>query len=102
MKIVISPRPYPKRRFSVDARRYKNHLQGKCNLARRDWYSEDVLSGKIEVRTVWEDERMLAFHHPQPTAPIHVLIIPKAHVPGLLDPAALDGQGEVAAPGIDP
>jgi hypothetical protein len=33
-------------------------------MARRDWYCEDVLSGKIEVRQVWEDERVLAFHHP--------------------------------------
>jgi histidine triad (HIT) family protein len=60
-------------------------------MARRDWYCEDVLSGKIEVRKVWEDERVLAFHHPQPTAAIHVVVIPKAHVPSLLDPTVLDG-----------
>ena len=60
-------------------------------MARRDWYCEDILSGKLEVRRVWEDERVLAFHHPRPKAEIHVVIIPKAHVPSLLDPAALDG-----------
>ncbi len=60
-------------------------------MPRRDWYCEDVLSGKIEVRKVWEDERVLAFHHPQPQAEIHVVIIPKQHVPSLLDPLALDG-----------
>jgi histidine triad (HIT) family protein len=60
-------------------------------MARRDWYCEDILSGKIEVRRVWEDERVLAFHHPRPKAEIHVVVIPKAHVPSLLDPAALDG-----------
>jgi len=61
-------------------------------VARRDWYCEDVLSGKIEVRRVWEDERVLAFHHPRPTADVHVVVIPKAHVASILDPKALDGS----------
>ena len=61
-------------------------------MARRDWYCEDVLSGKIEVERVFEDERVLAFHHPQPTSEIHVVVIPKDHVPSLLDPMALDGD----------
>ncbi|MFP4394507.1 MAG: HIT family protein [Anaerolineales bacterium] len=60
-------------------------------MAFRDWYCEDVLSGKIEVRKVWEDDRVLAFHHPQPTSEIHVVVIPKRHVPSILDPLALDG-----------
>ena|SRR3990172_7092731 len=60
-------------------------------MARRDWYCEDVLSGKVTVSTVWEDEHVLAFHHPEPQAQIHVVVIPKKHVSSLLDPAALDG-----------
>jgi histidine triad (HIT) family protein len=60
-------------------------------MAYRDWYCEDVLSGKIVVQKVWEDERVLAFHHPEPTSEIHVVVIPKRHVFGLLDPLALDG-----------
>jgi histidine triad (HIT) family protein len=60
-------------------------------MANRDWYCEDVLSGKLEVKKVWEDERVLAFHHPQPQAEIHVVVIPKQHVPSILDPLALDG-----------
>jgi histidine triad (HIT) family protein len=60
-------------------------------MAHRDWYCEDVLSGKLEIKKVWEDERVLAFHHPQPQAEIHVLVIPKKHVTSLLDPLALDG-----------
>lgn len=61
-------------------------------MARYDWYCEDVLSGGIEVETVWEDERVLAFHHPRPKAEIHVVVIPKEHVGSILDPAALDGE----------
>ena len=60
-------------------------------MAYRDWYCEDVLSGKIEVRKIWEDERVLAFHSPQTESGIHVVVIPKQHVPSLLDPLALDG-----------
>jgi histidine triad (HIT) family protein len=60
-------------------------------MARRDWYCEDVLSGKLEIRKVWEDARVLAFHHPSPQAEIHVVVIPKAHIPSLLDALALDG-----------
>ncbi len=60
-------------------------------MANYDWYCEDVLSGKIEVKKVWEDERVLAFYPPQPHAEVHVIVIPKSHVPSLLDPLALDG-----------
>lgn len=60
-------------------------------MAQRDWYCEDVLSGKLEVKKVWEDARVLAFHHPRPQAAIHVVVIPRQHVPSLLDPMARDG-----------
>ncbi len=60
-------------------------------MARRDWYCEDVLSGKIAVRKVWEDERVLAFHHPLPQTEIHVVVVPKEHISSILDPLALDG-----------
>ena len=60
-------------------------------MARRDWYCEDVLSGKIEVNKVWEDDLVLAFHHPEPHPGIHVVVIPKMHVPSILDGSALDG-----------
>ena len=36
-------------------------------MARRGWHCEDVLSGNIEVNVVWEDELVLAFHHPSPS-----------------------------------
>ena len=60
-------------------------------MARRDWYCEDVLTGKIEVKKVWEDDLVLAFHHPQPQSEIHVVVTPKKHVPSILDRNALDG-----------
>ena len=60
-------------------------------MAYRDWYCEDVLTGNLKIKKLWEDERVLAFHHPRPQAEIHVVVIPKKHVPSLLDPMALDG-----------
>jgi histidine triad (HIT) family protein len=44
------------------------------------------------VERVFEDERVLAFHHPHPAADPHVVVIPKAHVSSLLAPEALDGD----------
>ena len=60
-------------------------------MPRRDWYCEDILSGKIGVKIVWQDARVLAFHHPRPQAAIHVVVIPRQHIESLLDPLALDG-----------
>jgi histidine triad (HIT) family protein len=60
-------------------------------MANRDWYCEDVLSEKIVVNKIWEDELVLAFDHPQPLAEIHVVVIPKKHITSLLSPEAKDG-----------
>src|SRR5512140_2525220 len=60
-------------------------------MVRRDWYCEDVLSGQLPVDVIWEDERVLAFDHPESHEGIHVVVIPKQHIASILDPAALDG-----------
>ena len=52
-------------------------------MARRDWYCEDVLSGNLEIRKVWEDERILAFDHPRLQAEIHDLSRFSRYVPCL-------------------
>jgi len=59
---------------------------------KRDWYCEDVLSGSLPVRRIFEDERVVAFHHPYPETEIHVVVIPKAHVSSLLAGGARDGE----------
>jgi histidine triad (HIT) family protein len=61
-------------------------------MAPADWYCEEVLPGKLVVERVFEDERVLAFHHPRPSAVPHVVVIPKQHVASLLAPEALDGN----------
>jgi diadenosine tetraphosphate (Ap4A) HIT family hydrolase len=59
---------------------------------RRDWYCEDVLTGKLKVNVVWEDERVLAMEHPRPMHPAHGVVIPKKHVASLMADDAIDGE----------
>lgn len=39
-----------------------------------------MANGEINVNKVYEDENILAFHDIDPKAPVHILIIPKAHI----------------------
>ena len=60
-------------------------------MPRRDWYCEDVLSGKIEIKKIWEDKCVLAFHHPTPTAPVHAVVIPRKPISSIIALEAVDG-----------
>jgi histidine triad (HIT) family protein len=44
-----------------------------------------IVSGAIPSRKVYEDEQVLAFHDISPLAPVHFMIIPKAHVASLAE-----------------
>ncbi|MFH1845532.1 MAG: HIT domain-containing protein [bacterium] len=50
-----------------------------------DFYCDEVLSGKVSVRIVHETEDVLAYHHTRPYWPVHIVVIPKRHVPSLVD-----------------
>ena len=56
-----------------------------------DFYCDEVLSGRTAVRVVAETEEVLAYHHTRPFWPVHIVVIPKRHVPSLID---LGGAGE--------
>jgi len=58
-----------------------------------------IVAGEIPAERVLEAERVLAFRDINPQAPVHVLVIPKAHYPDLVRLAgAPDGLlAEVAA-----
>jgi len=49
-----------------------------------DFYCDEVLSGKTSVRKVMETENILAFYHTKPFYPVHIVAIPKQHIPSLL------------------
>ncbi|MEN6465553.1 MAG: histidine triad nucleotide-binding protein [Syntrophaceae bacterium] len=44
-----------------------------------------IVKGEIPGSKVYEDESILAFDDIHPMAPVHVIIIPKTHIPTLLD-----------------
>ena len=48
-----------------------------------------IVAGEIPSKKVYEDGDVLAFHDINPNAPIHVLVIPKAHIPSI---AAVDAS----------
>ena len=42
-----------------------------------------IAQGVISSRKVYEDDELFAFHDINPWAPVHFLIIPKAHIPSM-------------------
>ncbi|OGA05414.1 MAG: histidine triad nucleotide-binding protein [Betaproteobacteria bacterium RIFCSPLOWO2_02_FULL_64_12] len=44
-----------------------------------------IARGEIPSKKVYEDADILAFNDIHPIAPVHFLIIPKVHVPSLMD-----------------
>ncbi|HOB87592.1 MAG TPA: histidine triad nucleotide-binding protein [Bacillota bacterium] len=44
-----------------------------------------IAGGQLETELVYEDSEIVAFKDINPQAPVHLLIIPRRHVPSLLD-----------------
>jgi histidine triad (HIT) family protein len=44
-----------------------------------------IVAGQIPARKAYEDDQVLAFHDINPWAPVHVLVVPKAHIATLAD-----------------
>jgi len=44
-----------------------------------------IVAGQVPSRKVYEDDELLGFHDIAPWAPVHFLLIPKAHVATLYD-----------------
>ncbi len=50
-----------------------------------DFYCDEVLSGRTPVEIVCETEQVLAFRHTRPHWAVHVVVIPKRHIPSILE-----------------
>ena len=48
-----------------------------------DFSCDEVLSGRTDVKVVTETATVLAYHHTRPYWPVHIVVIPKIHVPSL-------------------
>ena len=44
-----------------------------------------IVAGKVHSETIYEDEELIVFHDIHPQAPVHLLIIPRKHIPSLAD-----------------
>jgi histidine triad (HIT) family protein len=51
-----------------------------------------IVKGEIPADKVYEDQELLAFNDINPQAPMHVLIVPKAHVATLNDLTDADDE----------
>jgi len=47
-----------------------------------------IIAGQIPSKKVFEDEQVLVFHDINPWAPVHILLIPKVHIPTLMEVTA--------------
>ncbi|MCB9880168.1 MAG: HIT domain-containing protein [Planctomycetes bacterium] len=56
-----------------------------------DFYCDEVLSGKTSVEVVEETIDVVAYKHTKPFWPVHIVVVPKRHVPSLID---LGGEDE--------
>ncbi len=44
-----------------------------------------IIAGEIPAAMVYEDERIVAFNDINPQAPMHVLVVPRMHIPAIAD-----------------
>jgi histidine triad (HIT) family protein len=50
----------------------------------------NIVAKKTPADVVFEDDRVLAFRDIRPVAPVHALVIPKAHIAGIHDAKPVD------------
>ncbi|NTV45600.1 MAG: histidine triad nucleotide-binding protein [Chlorobiales bacterium] len=61
----------------------KTHFDENCIFCK-------IAAGQIPSKQVYSDDDVFAFHDINPAAPVHVLIIPKQHIPTINDLDASD------------
>ncbi len=44
-----------------------------------------IVAGQIPASKVYEDDELIAFHDIHPWAPVHILLVPKAHIDSMVD-----------------
>ena len=49
-----------------------------------DWYCDELLSGRVEVERLFEDEGVIAYWHTRPHYRYHAVVTPKHHVESLI------------------
>jgi len=55
-----------------------------------DFYCDEALGGRTPIEVVVETDEVLAFHHTRPFWPVRIVVVPKRHVPSLIDLGGVD------------
>jgi histidine triad (HIT) family protein len=58
-----------------------------------DFYCDIAIPKKITLRIEYEDDDVLAYHHTKPFWPLHIVVVPKKHIPSFTDRG--DGDDEI-------
>ncbi|SJZ96416.1 histidine triad nucleotide-binding protein [Selenihalanaerobacter shriftii] len=45
----------------------------------------DIVNHEMDSDIIYEDDKVVAFRDVEPQAPVHILIVPKKHIPTTLD-----------------
>ena len=64
-----------------------------------DFYCDVALKDTAPIKIVSETSNVLAFHHTNPSWPLHIVVVPKKHIPSLL--ALSKGDNEILLEMID-
>ena len=54
-----------------------------------------IASGKIKSEAVFQDRDFVAFKDVNPQAPVHILVIPRAHIPSIAEVNSADIPGRL-------
>ncbi len=50
-----------------------------------------IVAGRIPSTQIYSDDTVIAFRDVNPQAPLHALVVPRAHIPSINSPEAEDG-----------
>jgi histidine triad (HIT) family protein len=53
--------------------------------AGHDFYCDIAIPKKVALRIEYEDDQVLAYHHTRPFWPLHIVVVPKKHIPSFTD-----------------
>jgi histidine triad (HIT) family protein len=81
--------------FLMRKLRMDNGLQTLAHTRLAGWLIREVfahMSFAIPVKRLRETPSLMAFQHPNPSYPVHILLVPKRDYHSLLDVPSLDGD----------
>ena len=65
-------------------------IDAPVNYTGDDFYCDIALKGVVPLRKEYESAAVLAFHHTRPFWPVHIVVIPKKHIPSFVTLSADD------------